>query len=254
MTFTARLICAILGFIFASIPGAIIGFIIGYFIDRSEWGQKFSAGGGSTQQVFLATTFKIMGYVAKADGQVSKKEIRTAEHVMMDMKLGPDKRKEAILFFNEGKQPNFNWQQAIQQLRRRCWMNPGLLKTFLEFQLKIAQADGQMSQGSRAALENVFNAMGIRGFNFSQFERSQRAGQTYRPHKSSIQQAYDVLGVSRDASQAEVKKAYRKQMSEHHPDKLMSKGVPEEMIQMATEKTQKIKQAYEDICRAKGWS
>jgi DnaJ like chaperone protein len=67
-----------------------------------------------------------------------------------------------------------------------------------------------------------------------------------------VSQAYDVLGIDRTASDAEVKKAYRRLMNQHHPDKLIAKGLPEEMIRIATEKTQQIKQAYEQIKTDRG--
>jgi len=74
------------------------------------------------------------------------------------------------------------------------------------------------------------------------------SGQAHYQQQSSeeaLKEAYAVLGVTSAASDGEVKKAYRRQMNEHHPDKLVSKGMPEEMVKMATEKTQEIKAAYE---------
>ena len=67
-----------------------------------------------------------------------------------------------------------------------------------------------------------------------------------------LQQAYDVLGVDSDASDADIKKAYRRQMSQNHPDQLAAKGMPESMREMAEEKTREIGAAYERICEARG--
>ena len=99
----------------------------------------------------------------------------------------------------------------------------------------------------------------MRGFNFSEFEQRYRAEQNYQRHQQSprqdarqfLQDAYQILGVSENATDAEVKKAYRRLMSQHHPDKLMAKGLPPEMIKVATQKTQQIKKAYEQICKAR---
>ena len=63
----------------------------------------------------------------------------------------------------------------------------------------------------------------------------------------TLTQAYKILGVSKGSSEAEIKKAYRRLMSQHHPDKLVSKGLPDEMVALATEKTQEIRKAYDTI-------
>ncbi|MGJ8687769.1 MAG: DnaJ domain-containing protein, partial [Spongiibacteraceae bacterium] len=67
----------------------------------------------------------------------------------------------------------------------------------------------------------------------------------------ALQDAYKAIGVEETASDAELKKAYRRLMSEHHPDKLIAKGVPEDMIKMATEKSQEIQAAYEMIKKSR---
>ena len=78
-------------------------------------------------------------------------------------------------------------------------------------------------------------------------------GASAQPKKPSIDQSYAILGVDKGASDAEVKKAYRRLMSQHHPDKLVAKGLPEEMMKVATEKTHEIRQAYEAIKAARGF-
>lgn len=258
MFLNARLIFSLLGLFFAGLPGGVFGFLLGWWVDHHNGGNIFTFRGFSTkraalQSTFFKTTFQILGYIAKADGRVSHREIRTAEDIMRHLDLDELQRAEAIEYFRQGKQPDFNWQAALQQLKQKCLFQPSLLKTFLEFQLQMGQANGQISSASRHALENVFHFLGVR-LNFSQSEQSYRSQSTYRSQRSSLGDAYSVLGVSANASQGDVKKAYRRLMSENHPDKLIAKGVPESMIKLATEKTQKIKQAYEDICRAKGWT
>ena len=84
--------------------------------------------------------------------------------------------------------------------------------------------------------------------NYQQYQNYQGT----RRQQVSLQDAYLLLGISASVSNAEVKRAYRKLMSQHHPDKLIAKGLPEEMLKLATEKTQNIKAAYESICAARG--
>ena len=84
--------------------------------------------------------------------------------------------------------------------------------------------------------------------------RWQGRGRASAGSRPSADDAYQVLGVPRDASgDAEVKRAYRRLLSQHHPDKLVSKGLPEEMMKVAAQKTHEIRQAYERIREARGW-
>lgn len=274
MKIQAKYVLGLIGLIVFGLPGGLIGFFIGSAIDQGLFGNFLSKLNArffpnntksSVQHLFFVTTFQIMGYLAKADGKVSQREIQAAENIIERMGLTADQRELAIQYFNEGKQENFPFLAALQEMRKRCWMHPNLMKTFLDIQLQIAYADGG-NLANRQALQNVCNALGLGNIDLSFYERTYRAEQAYssgnqrqqesyyqsnRP--SSVENAYALLGVSSSSTQAEVKKAYRRLMSQHHPDKLIAQGVPEAMIKLATEKTQKIQRAYEDIRAAKGW-
>ena len=129
-------------------------------------------------------------------------------------------------------------------------------------QVKIAYADGNnISEPKRRSLDYICRQLGISGINFSQFDQRYRAEQNYQRYQQNYQRptsprahlrdAYSVLGISASANDAEVKKAYRRLMSQHHPDKLMAKGLPPEMIKIATQKTQQIKKAYDQVCESR---
>ncbi len=101
--------------------------------------------------------------------------------------------------------------------------------------------------------------LGISRFEYEriklQFQAQQRfygQGKQYQQASNSLEDAYAVLGVSKSATDAEIKKAYRRLMSQHHPDKLVAKGLPEEMMTLAKEKTQKIRKAYEVVKESRG--
>ena len=82
------------------------------------------------------------------------------------------------------------------------------------------------------------------------------SSQTKKPDQSmglSLSEAYQLLGIDKNADKNATKRAYRKLMSQHHPDKLVAKGLPPEMIKIATEKTQSIKAAYELVKDRRGW-
>lgn len=270
MSWNGKIIGLILGALIAGPIGLVIGLIIGHLFDIGVFDQWLESIGihrhpaqnsqAQIQQVFFNSTFTVMGYIAKADGRVSEREIQIARRVMQQMGLDAHMQQEAIALFNLGKQPDFDIQSAIHELKRACWRRPILLRTFIEIQLQIAMADGHINSKKREAIEFICQQLGLYGFNFSQFERRYRAEQNYQRYtqqprqdpRQHLHDAYQILGVTAKASNAEIKKAYRRLMSKHHPDKLIAKGVPPEMVKIATQKTQQIKKAYETIKNARG--
>ena len=213
------------------------------------------------KKIFFEATFSTLGYLAKSDGRVSEREIAAAQRIMAQMNLSPAMKQEAIRQFSLGKQSDFNIDQTIRHLRSACWRHPSLLKMFLDIQIQMAHADGELPAGKKAAMQTIFAQFGIAGFNFDQFEQRYHAGQHYRrqqyqqPKQSPRQHlndAYRLLEIANNVSDADVKKAYRRLMSKNHPDKLIAQGMPPEMVKLATQKTQEIKNAYETICTARG--
>jgi DnaJ like chaperone protein len=275
MNISGKLIGLIIGLFFGPI-GAVIGFILGHMYDNGTFRRFFGQSGftgnnnsSATSQVFFDATFSIMGYVAKSDGRITEHEIAAARQVIAHLGLSGAAKERAIKFFYSGKRADFDLHTTINQLRNACGRRPMLLRTFIEYQLHIANADGKMTPQKRAALQAIYNHLGLRGFNFNQYEQQSRAEQNYQRYygnsngsgyqqagytsRSQLDDAYKILGVTTSATKEEVKKAYRRQMSQHHPDKLISKGLPPEMIKMANQKTDQIKKAYETIKSAKGW-
>lgn len=264
MRWNGKISGLVIGLLTGHPVGIVLGVVVGHLYDIGLFDKFFQKNVRTQQQpvqhVFFDSTFSVMGYLSKADGRVSESEIRAAEQIMQQMDLTADLKREAIRLFNEGKQPDFNLAAAIQRLKSVCWQYPNLLRTFLEIQIQIANAEGSLSRGKRAALQNIFSALGIAGFMFEQFEQQAHAQQNYQryyqqPRSDPAQHlanAYEILQITQTATDAEVKKAYRRLMSQHHPDKLMSQGLPPEMIKLANERTQKIKSAYETIKKARG--
>jgi len=270
MLWNGKIIGVFLGAILGGPVGALIGIAIGHMYDIGlfdRWLQRFGfsshAGrNANIQQLFFSSTFSIMGYLAKSDGVVSENEIRAARRVMGQFGLNPTMKQEAIRFFTQGKQADFNANAVLAKLKSACLHHPSLLRTFLDIQLQMAYADGQqISAAKRAAFQNICSQLGISRFNFNHFEQRYRAEQNYRQYqhreqprqnpRQHLHDAYKILDVSSTASVADIKKAYRRQMSKNHPDKLIAKGLPPEMIKVATQKTQQIKSAYETIKQAR---
>ena len=263
MRWNGKIIGAMIGLLLGHPIWVVVGVIIGHLYDIDFFHRilrKSMAGRAQQiQHIFFDSTFSVMGYLAKADGRVSESEIRAAEAVMRQMELGLEMKREAIRLFNQGKQADFDLAAAMGHLKTACGQHPHLLRTFLEIQIQIANAEGQISQGKREALKAICAELGIHGFMFDQFEQQANAQQSYQryyqqPRVNPIQHladAYQILNIAKDASDAEVKKAYRRLISQNHPDKLMSQGLPPEMIKLANERTQKIKSAYETIRKSR---
>lgn len=206
------------------------------------------------QQAFFQATFVALGRVAKCDGSVCDAEIQWTTAVMNRMGLSAEKKREAVELFDKGKSSS-DIVEELLTLRNACGRRTTLLQIFMEILVQGALADGKLDQQEWATLSHI--AQTIR-FRIAYLERIVRSAQAYQEFRSGgdqaplseqdeVLRAHEILGVSPDASTQELKRAYRRLMSQHHPDKLIAKGMPKEMLDMAKEKTQAIRSAYDII-------
>jgi len=263
MNLVGLLIGAVLGFLVGGPFGAIIGAMLGQSlsvgVSRGGWSGHDSA---QAQQVFFTATFSVMGHVAKADGVVSPDEIQAARAVMAHMNLDATQQRAAIELFNQGKEPGFDLDGILRDLRAACRGRHDLLGMFLQIQLHAAMADGVMHPTEEALLQRICAAIGISQFELNQYmqfinaQRRFRGGPggsgTQTQRRDDLAAAYQTLGVAPTATDAEIKTAYRRLMKENHPDKLVARGLPENMIKLAQEKVQQINVAYDAIKSARG--
>lgn len=254
MSWWGKLIGSGFGFMLGGPLGALIGMAAGHQFDKGLKAIDLEPGNTErVQLVFFTACFSVMGYLAKADGQVSKSEIKMAENIMAQMSLDAEQRKTAIKLFNQGKQPDFPLDDILQQFKRECHRRTNLIQMFLEILIATAYADNKLDATEHSALQYIANAIGFSSLQLdhlismvgAQQQSSQQS--TAHPKPASITQAYAILGVDREISDSELKKTYRRLLSQHHPDKLVAKGLPEEMIKLANQKTSEIKTAYEQI-------
>ena len=267
MNIAGKLAGAFFGYLISggSVWGMLIGAYFGHIFDRGLAQGDFSSVFNNVrnrleiQQVFFKTVFSLLGHIAKADGHVSSEEIQAARSVMQQMRLDEEQSKRAIEFFNQGKQAGFDSDRCIEEFRQISHHNRALSQMLMELLIFEALADGKLDINEERALLNISEKIGFSKQDYQrlvqmvlgqQHFHQSGSGQAHYQQQSSedaLEEAYAVLGITNSASSAEVKKAYRRQMNEHHPDKLVSKGMPEEMVKMATEKTQEIKAAYDLI-------
>lgn len=260
MSWWGKFIGGAVGFTMGGPLGLLIGGVLGHKLVDKHVQSGMDDNHELTQAAFFTATFSIMGNIAKADGRVSKDEIAMARQIMDHMKLDAEQKRAAIDLFNQGKKKDFDLEGILFQFKQAAHRRTTLLQMFMEIQLHAAYADGQMATSEQAIINKIAQDLGFSARHVEQLSILVRsnlgldARQYYRgqstAHKSDaelLKEAYEILGVPKSSTDAEVKKAYRRLMNQHHPDKLVSKGLPEEMIQLATEKTQQIKAAYELI-------
>ena len=246
--------------------GAALGVLVGHQIDEQGAGAHPALTGDDVAAIgerFFRATFRVMGYLAKADGRVSEEEIAAARTVMTDLRLGPEQVREAIACFRTGKRGDFDCAAEMAALGHACQGRPDLTRIFLEIQVRAALAGNNLEGPVRALMGRVGAALDVSAVEFAHIEavlRIQRGGA--RPGHSqgagarsadvALQEAYRVLETSAAASNEEVSKAYRRQLQRHHPDKLKANGLPDSMMAHAKQRTQQIIEAWDRVRERRG--
>lgn len=236
----------------------MIGAVVGHWFDQETERNTDNVARAATpeqvQEAFFRAAFQAMGAIAKADGRVSEDDIRAARAMMSDLRLDESQVQLAIDCFTAGKSSDFPLREHLEQLAALCRERRDLKRMFVQIQLQTALRADSLQQPARKVLAIVCDVLGVSTFDLVQMEallRMQRPG-THAKSADALAAAYEVLGVSAQAANAEVTKAYRRLMNQNHPDKLVAKGLPEAMMNMAAEKTRQIRAAYERICEARG--
>lgn len=255
MKWTGKLIGGLIGLFTLGPFGAALGAILGHQYDQDATGPAAGAARAFGAHFFTAT-FEVMGHIAKADGRVSEREIAAARSVMAALRLDQASVQAAIACFQRGKQPGFDYTGAIHAIRRACVGRPDLLRIFFEIQMRAALDGTDLAPPTRAHVQRLAQMLGISAFEFSHIEAALRSGGRpgARPAAApglSLEEAYAILEVRAEASDAEVTRAYRRQLSRHHPDKLKANGLPDSMIEHAKERTQQIIAAWERVREAR---
>ena len=238
-----------LGFVFGGPLGALVGAALGSNLDRGiKMGDRIDMGSQErVQAAFFTTTFSVMGHIAKADGHVTAQEISAAKNIMAQMQLSAEQRKAAIKFFDQGKASDFPLEAVLHQFKKECHRRRNLIQMFVEIQIATALSDGKLDTSEKHILYTIGEILGFSRSEIDHLFNIAKNAEASASDKLTLTQAYKIIGVDKGSSEAEIKKAYRRLMSQHHPDKLVSKGLPDEMIALATEKTQEIRKAYDLI-------
>ena len=268
MSWFGKIVGGTLGLMMGGPLGAIGGAALGhYFVDKPEeevsgrrgasgpggFGRSFGgfgrgAFGGFTtleriQATYFVAVFSILGKIAKADGVVSKAEGDLVLRFIDQMGLQGRERQFAIDVFNEAKSSRYSVEELAGQLfqisagRREIHLN------FIDMLYQVAVADGKLHSTEEQMILRVARVLRLQDSTVESVKRK---------YQNTSEAAYRALGVTPKATDDEVRTAYRKLVSENHPDRVIAKGMPEEFVQFATRRFQEIQDAYDTIKRERG--
>ena len=256
MNIIGKLVGALLGGLLLHSPfGALIGAILGHVYDSVMTRSRAPSMGHG----FIEPLFAFAGALSKSDGRVSEPEIAATEALMTRLRLDNAQRRAAIERFTAGKQDGFDAKLAIAELKAWCAGRRDLAFIVLDLLLDLVYAEGALAQAKLTLVRTLCGALGVSDHELAAISAMKgyaAAGGGYAgtgPRSSARAAAIDpyaVLGIDRNANERDIKRAYRKLMSQHHPDKLGD--VPDELKRRAEERAREINAAYERIKNERG--
>lgn len=203
-----------------------------------------------TRHAFFASTYAVMGHLAKSDGRVSEDEITMAEQIMDRMQLSQEQKKHAVTLFNYGKSDTFSLNKVLGKLSKDIERR-ALIRQFIEIQLHVAYSDGDLNQPEQDIIKSILTSLEFNRLEFEHLERDVKS-ELLNPERVSLNEAFKLLGVEFDVGAEELKKVYRRLMGLYHPDRLQAGLNSEAELREASAKAHRIKTAYEQVRKVLG--
>ncbi len=253
MGWLGKMVGGTIGFALGGPIGAVAGAAFGHSFDKKE--EAYLSGtdismyqrlsnGEAAQMTFFVAAFSMLAKIAKTDGRVTEKEVASIESFMVnDLNLDAQGRQHAITIFRQALHSSENFEAFAVQFYRTFYNQPRIIELMLDILLRVSTADGDMSKAKDYLILSA-----VRIFNVSEIDYVRIKSKYVR----QTDKAYAVLNSDPTASNEEIKREYRKLVSEYHPDKIQSKGLPEEFIKFAGDKFIEIQDAYTNIKKERG--
>ena len=239
MSIWGSLIGGVVGFSFAGPIGALIGSMLGGRISsarRAGFQQSFAR----PQQVFAIALIILTAKLAKADGKVSKEELIAVKN---KLKIPDHEIDQVGKIFNKAKEDSLGYEPYAQQIAQIYRNNPAVLDEVINILFYIAEADGKVSDSEITMIRNIARIFSISQSQFEGIRESRKSSDKLNP--------YVVLGCDPNEDFASIRKKYLSLSKEHHPDVLVSKGVPQEVIEESKKKMRAINSAFDQIEKMK---
>ena len=242
MSLIGGIVGGMIGFTLLGPIGALVGSVVGSRMTRQAKSRR-NPNNLDHQVAFFTALFACLAKIAKADGRVSEEEVSKIESfISTKFNFNEEERSFAINIFQRAKSDRISFDAYAKQLYQLLGSSPNSLLVFYELLFELAMADGVMHKNEEKLLKRIPN---IFDFDKSIYQ------ELYDKYVGKIMDAYDILGVTKDMTLNEIKKVYRIKRKEFHPDALISKGLPEELIEKAKEKFIEIQAAFEIIEKEK---
>lgn len=249
MSMLGKIIGGTIGFAMGGPLGAIAGAALGHAFDSEQ--QIYHGGtqarlstGEEAQLTFFVAAFSMLAKLAKADGHVSPEEIETVENFMIhDLNLDPQSRQIARNIFQTAIESYERFDDFAAQFFNQFRSQYQMLELMIDILIRVSLADGSLSQK-----EEQLILAAVRIFNFSDEQYSKLKSR----YVQDSGKYYAILGCDKNDSNEHIKKQYRKLVLDYHPDKIASKGLPEEFTKFANDKFREIQEAYETIKKERG--
>lgn len=253
MSWLGKMIGGTIGFAVGGPLGAVAGAAFGHtFVDKKEQAYLSSRPGvkqqlsnvEQAQMVFFTAAFSMLAKLCKSDGQVSPKEIAAIEGFMrQDLQLDEKSRQTAQNIFRQAKNSPESFEAFAQQFYFVFKTQPHIIDLMMDILFRVSAADGQITQTEEQLLLSASRIFNYSAGDFARFKSKYEKAS--KPH-------YAILKCDETASNEEIKKQYRKLVSEYHPDKIEAKGLPQEFIKFANDKFKEIQNAYDEIKKERG--
>jgi DnaJ like chaperone protein len=249
MGLLGKIVGGTIGFALGGPLGAVAGAVFGHAFDMNE--QKYlesgepprPQSGEAAQFTFFVATFSMLGKLARVDGHVSAEEIRSIDSFMNnDLRLDPQSRRVAMEIFNAAGRSGDTFEAFAHQFYSNFKGQPQLLDLLIDILLRVALSDGVMSPAEERLIRAAASI-----FQFSDTQYDQFVSRYASEAAPKADKHYAVLGASPSDSDDTLKSLYRKKVAEFHPDKIASKGLPDEFTRFAEEKFREIQDAWDHI-------